>query len=103
MRKPKCKKCGHGPCPGCVDWCDVMVWNIYCPKCDEVLHEIKESEADGDAMECQHCKHDFRLRLPGCNHDDDDIGVDPCCDHECEWDQPMWYVEDWCHRMKNAS
>ena len=42
---PKCKQCGHSPCPGCVDWCD------------EILH------VDGDVEICcdGECKWDWPM------------------------------------------
>jgi len=99
MMDPICKKCGHHPCPGCVDWCDVMVHNIYCPKCDEVVAEAGD-KPEGLWMTCQHCKHEWGLSLVKPNSADDNIGVDPCCDHECEWDQPDDYVARWCEQQK---
>lgn len=96
---PKCKKCGHRPCPGCVDWCDTMMWNIYCPECDEIVCELK-GQKSGEKMICPHCAHPWSLRVPGGEGSGDDIGVDPCCDHECDWDLPMAEVEAWCDQYK---
>jgi hypothetical protein len=25
LAAPKCKRCGHPPCPHCMDWCDVVL------------------------------------------------------------------------------
>lgn len=98
-REPKCKRCGHRPCPGCVDWCDTMMWNIYCPECEEVVSEQKD-EKDGDEIQCPHCQHKWPLQLVEKGRAMDDIGVDPCCDGECDWDLPMAEVEAWCDQYK---
>jgi hypothetical protein len=97
MTDPKCKKCGHKPCPGCQDWCDVMLHNIYCPSCDEVVCE-QGGLRDGIGMTCTHCSHQWELALVAKGRKRDDVGVDACCDMKCEWDRPDAEVQQWCEK-----
>jgi len=96
---PKCKRCGHEPCPGCENWCDRLIRNIYCPECDEVVCE-QGNELDGRWMGCPHCKNEWQLLLVKTGRKIDDIGIDACCDHECDWDQDEADVIRWCEWKK---
>jgi rRNA maturation endonuclease Nob1 len=60
---PHCIRCGHEPCPYCIDWCDRILWNIYCPACDEVVEKKTKRHQRGDHTTCPHCGHDWKLRL----------------------------------------
>lgn len=82
-KQPVCTVCRHEACPFCETWCDVMMRNIYCPKCEAIVGEVGD-EKHGDMVSCP-CGHKWPLRLPGLGHDDDDIGVDACCDGQCTY------------------
>jgi hypothetical protein len=85
-----------------VEWCDITVWNIYCPACDEVVEKKTERHKRGDEMTCPHCGHDWRLRLWSEDSDEDDTEIDLCCDGQCTWDRPQEEVEAWCARIAEA-
>jgi hypothetical protein len=101
---PKCIKCGHEPCPACETWCDLFVKNIYCPKCVKdpkatnhgIMRQLQDGDKDGDLIECK-CGHQWKLDT---RIDDGDVDIDPCCDGECEWDQPMAQVIKWCEKAR---
>jgi len=86
---PLCKKCHHAPCPSCESWCDVVVWRVYCRKCDRVACEVGRL-LDGDPITCQHCGDQW-------DYDNDQDGEpDLCCEGECEYEQPPDEVAAWC-------
>lgn len=90
---PLCLRCGHAPCPCCADWCDVMVWNVYCPTCDEPVREQKEGEKDGDLVACLACPAVFPL-------DRKELEPDPCCEGRCVYAVSYEKVYEWCQRAR---
>lgn len=101
MIAPKCKRCGHKPCPACMDWCDRLLRNIYCPECDEVVGEQGDRE-DGCHMKCSKCGEAWQLALPKEGRKHDDVDIELCCDGECDWDQDEQAVEEWCLRERGV-
>lgn len=91
---PKCMKCGHEPCPACEVWCDIIVSNIYCPKCEKVVRSLSKEDKEGQMVKCA-CGHEWGLKI-----EDDVENCDLCCDGECEWDQPEEQVIRWCARYR---
>ncbi len=85
---PKCRRCGHGPCPGCETWCDMMLHTIWCPHCEATVSDYTPEKAR-TAQFCQSCNSSFMANSK-------QVDVDPCCDGECDFDVPMEIVQAWC-------
>lgn len=99
MTDPKCIKCGHEPCPACETWCDIVLYNFFCPKCESVIGEIGDRK-DGDEVSCTSCGNKWNLRLACEGHEEDDVDIDLCCDGDCDWDQSEKDVQEWCERQR---
>lgn len=114
LKEPKCKNCGHPPCPCCGTWCDTLLRECTCPKCagafslddlGEDAESLTEDEDDsigydsglpmeGDSLACPLCKHRFNLIW------DEHVEVELCCnDGPCEYDMPAEKVQEWCQKM----
>ncbi len=85
---PKCRRCGHEPCPGCETWCDMMVHTIWCPHCEATVSDYTSDKA-GTGQFCQSCNSSFMVNSK-------QVDVDPCCDGECDFDVTMEIVHAWC-------
>lgn len=94
---PKCKKCGHPPCPGCETWCDIIADHIFCPSCNESTALYNhDRDKDGDVQECGSCEISFKLDF------DEHVDFELCCDSECEYDMPMEDVLAWCAEARDG-
>ena len=87
---PKCKQCGHEPCPICETWCDMMVRSIWCPHCEAMIaSDFTWKNANIKQMSCPSCKKSFKVTA-------EQEDLDTCCEGHCDFDASEKDVSAWC-------